>query len=125
MNSELHRLAAWFFGSVIIVWLAAMIFVFATAQRPDEGRVAVVFPPSTTNEQAIAAITHSGARPIGQGWLRWVWAVDLDDASAEKLETAGAMLVIRQFPFVTALGCAGASYQPATFRPLLRDQKTK
>lgn len=125
MNSELHRLAAWFFGGVIVVWLAAMIFVFATAQPPEEGRVAVVFPPSTTNEQAIAAITRSGARPIGQGWLRWVWAVDLDDASAEKLETAGAMLVIGEFPFVAALGCAGASYQPAVFRRAPREQRTR
>lgn len=116
MNRELHRLAAWFFGGVIVVWLAAMIFVFATAQTPEEGRVAVVFPPSTTDEQAIAAITHSGARPIGQGWLRWVWAVDLDEATSEKLETAGAMLVIGEFPLVAALGCAGASYSPTDFR---------
>ena len=60
MNNELHRLAAWFFSGVIVVWLAAMIFVFATAQRPDEGRVAVVFPPSTSNEQAIAVGSSVG-----------------------------------------------------------------
>ena len=45
MNRDLHRLAAWFFAGVLVVWLAAMAFVLTTAQQPSEGRVAVVFPP--------------------------------------------------------------------------------
>ena len=113
MNRDLHRLAAWFFAGVILVWVAAMAFVLTTAQQPTEGRVAVVFSPTKSDAQAIAAITRAGARPIGQGWLRWVWAVDLDEANAEGLENAGAMLVIREFALVAALGCAGAAYQPA------------
>ncbi|MDA7946803.1 MAG: hypothetical protein MPJ78_04940 [Hyphomicrobiaceae bacterium] len=112
-NRELHRLAAWFFAGVVAIWVAAMAFVLTTAHEPSEGRVAVVFSPSTTNTQAITAITRAGARPIGQGWLRWVWAVDLDEANAERLKSAGAMLVIREFAIVAALGCAGTAYQPA------------
>jgi len=115
MNREFHRLAAWFVVGVITVWLAAMIAVLATAQRPPYGRVAVVFSPSTTDEQAISAITRAGARPIDQGWLRWVWAADLDDATPARLEAAGAMLVIREFAFVAVLGCAGPP--PATTLP--------
>ena len=125
MNRDLHRLAAWFFGGVILVWLAAMAFVLTTAQEPSEGRVAVVFSPATTDAQAITAITRAGARPIGQGWLRWVWAVDLDEASTERLEDAGAMLVIREFAFVAALGCAGAAYQPAVPLRITGERKTE
>ncbi len=125
MNRDLHRLAAWFFAGVLVVWLAAMAFVLTTAQQPSEGRVAVVFPPSVTDAQAISVITRAGSRPIGQGWLRWVWAVDLDEGNAERLEDAGAMLVIREFAVVAALGCAGAAYQPAGPLRITGERKTQ
>lgn len=104
----MHILAACLFGAIIVVSLAVMAGVYATAQSPSEGRVAVIFSPSTSDEQAITAITIAGARPIGQGWVRWVWAADLDTASAKSLEAAGALLVVRELPFVAALGCAGS-----------------
>lgn len=111
----MHLLAACLFGAIIVAWLAVMAGVYATAKSPSEGRVAVIFSPSTSDEQAIAAITIAGARPIGQGWVRWVWAADLDTASAKGLETAGALLVVRELPFVAALGCAG-SYAATTIK---------
>lgn len=104
----MHILAACLFGGIILIWLAVMAGVYATAQSPSEGRVAVIFSPSVNDEQAISIITNTGARPIGQGWVRWVWAADLDTASAKSLETAGALLVVRELPFVAALGCAGS-----------------
>lgn len=112
----MHFLAASIFGAIILVWFAVMAGVYATADNPSEGRVAVVFFPSTSNEQAFAALTSAGARPIGQGWVRWVWAADLDEARANTLEVAGALLVLREMPFVAALGCAG-SYATTTFIP--------
>ena len=107
MNWQLHSLAGWFFGGVAVLWVAGMVLIYAFAERPAEGRVAIIFPPSMGDEPAIAAIIRAGARPIGQGWVRWVWAADLDTATPEKLQMAGALVVVRDFPFVVALGCAG------------------
>lgn len=114
----MHLLAACLFGAIIMAWLAAMAGIYTTADAPTEGRIAVIFSPSTSDEQAIAAISIAGARPIGQGWVSWVWAAEMDEASAESLEAAGAFLVVREIPFVAALGCAG-SFATTTIKPVI------
>lgn len=108
MNRQLHALALKLLGIVTALWLVAMVLIYASAPAPIEGRVAVVFPPSMSEERAFAALTRAGVNPIGQGWFGWIWAADLGSGSAPALEAHGAWLVVREFPLVVLLGCAGA-----------------
>lgn len=112
MNRQLHILALKLLGVVTAVWLVGLIAIYAMAPAPIEGRVAVVFPPSMSEERAFAALTHAGVNPIGKGWFGWIWAADLGSGSATALEERGAWIVVREFPLVVLLGCAGAPTVP-------------
>lgn len=105
---SLNGVAAAFFASVFVLWLCVLGVIIATAPPLSEGRVAVVFAPGTSQQASFAALTRARANPISPGWLNWVWAADMGEASVATLKANGAVMVVRQFPFVVLLGCAGA-----------------
>jgi hypothetical protein len=98
-----HRFALAFAAIVIAGWGTALGLVIATAA--PQGRALALFPFGTSPDQAVAAIVRSGGRPIGRRWI--VWAIATDADGARRLRAEGALAILPDLPFATALGCAG------------------
>ncbi len=92
-----HKFAFGLFAGVIIVWLAAMMVVMRHSVLPAEatGTMMVVFEPGTPQDEAFAAITRAGAKPIRDTSFGFIWVVD---GEAGKLVKEGALGAYRDLP---------------------------
>jgi hypothetical protein len=107
-----HGFALALAALILAVWAALMgLAVIAAAPPADGGRVVALFPPGGT-EASFAAIVRSGGLPVGARWAGLVWLVDTAASSAYRLKAEGAIVVLRDFPFAAALGCAASISVP-------------
>jgi hypothetical protein len=100
-----HRFALGFFAAVIFIWLGVMIIMVRQAILPDAatGTMLTVFEPGTTSENAFAAITRAGAKPIRQTSFGFIWVVD---GKAGDLKAQGAIGSYKELPISPEIaGC--------------------
>lgn len=105
MLAHPHRLALGLFAGVIALWLVAMFVVMRDAALPASanGPMLVVFDPGTAADDAFAAITRAGAKPVRQSSLAFIWVVD---GNAGALKQQGALGAYRNLPISpTIAGC--------------------
>ncbi len=109
MNAGSHKFALVFFGTVLLVWFVGMaLFVRHSALPPDaSGTMLAVFEPSTSQEEALAAIIKAGGNVVKKSGLDFVWVVQSEEAGlAGKLKANGALGAYRELPISPALaGC--------------------
>jgi hypothetical protein len=109
VNLPGHRFFGTLFLGIIVLWLMVMLMlVRASALRPEEtGTMLAVFEPKTTSDQAFAAITQAGGKPIRQTSLSFIWIVNGDQPGlAGKLKANGALGSYRELPISpTIAGC--------------------
>lgn len=100
-----HRFVLGLFAATIIVWLGVMSYVMHQAALPGTatGIMLSVFEPGTPAEEAFAAITRAGAKPIRQTAFGFIWVVD---GSAAALQAEGAIGNYRELPISPEIaGC--------------------
>jgi hypothetical protein len=100
-----HRFAVSLFAALLLVWVAAMLILMRNAALPPHasGTMLVVFEPGTATDQAFAAITRAGAKPIRETAFGFIWVVD---GSAGRLQSEGALGAYRELPISpTIAGC--------------------
>lgn len=105
MIARPHRFAFQFFAAVIILWLVAMFALMRASVLPADatGTMLAVFDPSTTHDDAFAAITRAGAKPIRKTAFGFIWVVD---GTAGNLTREGALGAYRDLPISPELaGC--------------------
>jgi hypothetical protein len=106
-----HRLALLALLAVVAAWAGLLAAAVRAADLPDDaaGLVAVVFPPGTPPEEALARTLAAGGLPVRRtappgALLAFAEAPGF----AGRLREAGAYLVLGDFPFGPVLaGCAG------------------
>lgn len=104
-----HRFAITLFIGVIVVWLAVMMVLMRNAALPPEaqGTMMVVFEPGIASDDAFAAITRSGGKPIRETSFGFIWVVD---GEAGKLEQQGALGAYRELPISPLIaGCVAVA----------------
>jgi hypothetical protein len=100
-----HRFAFGLFASVIIIWFAVMTIIIRQATLPDSatGIMLTVFDPGTTSENAFAAITRAGGKPIRQTSFGFIWVVD---GNAGNLKAQGTIGSYKELPISPEIaGC--------------------
>jgi hypothetical protein len=104
-----HRFAFAVFAAVLILWLGAMVVIMRHSALPDEatGKMLVVFDTSTTEDEAIKAITAAGANPIRVSDFSFIWIAQSDaPGTAGKLKQQGALGAYRELPLSPVIaGC--------------------
>jgi hypothetical protein len=104
-----HRFALTLFISVIMLWFIAMFAIMRDAALPPtaDGTMLVVFEPGTKDDQAFAAITRAGARPIRKTAFGFIWVVD---GNAGALKAEGALGSYRELPISPEIaGCVAVA----------------
>jgi hypothetical protein len=82
------------------------------AQPRDRTRVAVIFAPWTSAEQAIARVAQAGGRIVRPGLIDAIVVVQGDDADlADRLHAAGAWAVVDPASWG---GCLAGQQAPAS-----------
>lgn len=109
MTLRPHRFAFRFFAVVIILWLVAMFALMRASLLPQDatGSMLAVFDPAISSDEAFAAITRAGARPIRRTAFGFIWVVD---GTAGNLTRQGALGAYRDLPISPELaGCAAVA----------------
>ncbi len=104
-----HRFAFRFFAAVIAIWIVAMFALMRASLLPAEatGTMLAVFDPSASADDAFAAITRAGARPIRKTAFGFIWVVD---GTAGKLTREGAIGAYRDLPISPEIaGCVAVA----------------
>jgi hypothetical protein len=104
-----HRFALTLFSSVITLWLIAMFAIMRDAALPADaqGTMLVVFEPGTKDDQAFAAITRAGAKPIRKTAFGFIWVVH---GNAGALKAEGALGSYRDLPISPEIaGCVAVA----------------
>jgi hypothetical protein len=105
MIARPHRFAFRFFAAVIILWLVAMFVLMRASLLPPNatGIMLAVFDPAVASDEAFAAITRAGAKPIRKTAFGFIWVVD---GTAGNLTREGAIGAYRDLPISPELaGC--------------------
>ena len=100
-----HRFALGLAAGIIALWLLGMFALMRASALPDDatGTMLVVFEPGIAADEAFAAITRAGARPIRESGLDFIWVVD---GTAGNLTRQGALGAYRDLPISpTVAGC--------------------
>ncbi len=100
-----HRFALGLAVGIIVLWLVGMFVLMRASALPDSatGPMLVVFDPAIAADDAFAAITRAGARPIRESGLAFIWVVD---GTAGNLMREGALGAYRDLPISpTIAGC--------------------
>ncbi len=104
-----HKFALVAFTTVIAMWLVVMaVLMRQSALAPEaSGTMLTVFNPGITTDQAFAAITTAGGRPIRQTSFGFIWVVGGDETGlAGNLRKQGALGSYRELPISpTIAGC--------------------
>jgi hypothetical protein len=105
MIAHPHRFAFFALVGVGVLWLVAMVVMTRNAALDANatGSMLVVFDPGISEDDAFAAITRAGAKPLKATSLAFIWVVD---GSAGALEREGALGAYRELPISPAIaGC--------------------
>jgi hypothetical protein len=109
MNWPGHRIAIGLAAGIIVAWLAGMTTAMRHAALPSEaaGPMLAVFEPGTPPDKIFASIIASGAKPVRETWLGFVWVVAGDEPGmAGKLIEQGAIGTYAELPFSPGVnGC--------------------
>ncbi|MDX1540448.1 MAG: hypothetical protein R3349_03500 [Geminicoccaceae bacterium] len=101
----------------VLVWLAAIVLAARLMMLPAEasGRLFVVFPPGTAEDEAWRAIIDAGGRPVGAALGSWSWEAYADERGfAGRLDEQGALVSFRTSPLgIPLAGCLGVAKTPA------------
>ncbi len=104
-----HRLALWFFVSILTIWLVAMTVLMRQSALPPEatGAMLAVFEPGTPQDEIFAALTRAEARIVRPSALGFIWIVAGDEPGlAGRLADQGAIGAYRDLPISpTIAGC--------------------
>ncbi len=100
----------------VLLWIGAVLVAVRLMMLGPEadGRLYVVFPPTTGADQAYMAIVRAGGRPIGTALGNWSWeAHGGAPGFVGRLESEGALVAFRTSPLgIPLAGCLGVPEAP-------------
>jgi hypothetical protein len=104
-----HKFALAALGSVLGVWLIAMIIVMRASALPAQasGTMLVVFNPGTPQDKIFASLVNAGAKPIRETSFGFIWVVTGEEPGLSgRLRSQGAIGNYRNLPLSpTIAGC--------------------
>jgi hypothetical protein len=104
-----HRLALSIFGGILAVWVVGMFVLMRASALPaeTEGKMLAVFEPGIGSDDAFAAITRAGAKPVRATSFDFIWVVE---GKAGALVKEGALGAYKDLPISPVIaGCVAVA----------------